>query len=121
MTQQFTITGRLPGYNELSSGWHYHARHRVKMSAMEAVGWEIKRQGIQPVEGKVVVTITCYERDRRRDDDNVTSGAAKIILDALKNNGIIAGDGRKYVECVKVPARVDRENPRVEVELRRAE
>jgi Holliday junction resolvase RusA-like endonuclease len=82
---------------------------------MDVVGWEIKRQRVKPVAGKVTVTISCYEPSRKRDDDNVTSGAGKVILDALKNCGIIKGDGQKYVRCIKNPVEVDRMNPRIEV------
>ena len=84
---------------------------------MDVIGWEIKKQSIRPVNGKVVITISCYEPNARRDDDNVTSGAAKCILDALQHQRIIKGDGQKYVRCVKRPAAVDRVNPRVEITI----
>lgn len=113
---QFTVPGRLPGYNELGAG-HWARRGRIKREAMEAVGWIIKANGIQPITSKVQVEIRCYEQNRRRDDDNVTSGASKIILDALQNIGILKGDGQKYVRCVKHPVEVDCENPRIEITI----
>lgn len=111
---RFTIPGRLPGYNELNHG-HWAARQRVKSEAMNKVGWTAKATKLKPIRSKVNIKIRCYEPNRRRDDDNVTSGASKVILDALQNCGIILGDGQKYVRCTKYPVEVDKENPRVEV------
>ena len=117
--QSFVIPGRLPGYNELNkSGWGNN--YRVKTKALELVEWYIKVApfGITPVSEKITVEIRCFEPNARRDDDNVTSGASKIILDALQQMGIIKGDGQRYVQCIKHPVEVDRENPRIEVTLR---
>lgn len=100
MTQTFTIPGRLPGYNEL----HKHpwqAARRVKQEAMDAVIWAARAARIQPVQGRCVVKICCYEPNRRRDVDNVKAGANKVILDALQQMGILKGDGQKYVADVK--------------------
>ncbi|MDL2254425.1 RusA family crossover junction endodeoxyribonuclease, partial [Ruminococcaceae bacterium OttesenSCG-928-I18] len=82
----FTIPGRLPGYNELTVG-HWAARGRVKQAAKDKVAVYIRQTRIQPIAGKVTVEIRCYEPNRRRDCDNVTSGAAKVILDALQACG----------------------------------
>lgn len=114
--QRLIIPGRLPGYNELVKG-HWASRHAAKKAAMDIVGWEARRQHIQPVKEKATVAITCYEQNARRDDDNTTSGAAKVILDALQTCGILRGDGQKYVRCVKMPVEIDRTNPRIEVEI----
>lgn len=116
MEAKFTIQGRLPGYNELTHG-HWASCQRIKNVAMETVGWAAEAAKIKPVRGRVKVTIRCYEPNRRRDDDNVTSGASKVILDALQNCGILSGDGQKYVRCIKRPVEVDKANPRVEVEI----
>lgn len=109
-----TIPGRLPGYNELTHG-HWAARQRVKDAAMMVVGWRMREARLQMFTGKVTVEIRCYEKDARRDDDNVTSGAAKVILDAMQKCGILANDNQKHVRCVKHPVEVDRKNPRVEI------
>lgn len=120
MKNQYTIPGRLPGYNELTKG-HWAARQRVKQAAMDLVGWNIKAQGMWRYTGKITVEIRCFEPNRKRDDDNVTSGAAKVILDAMKNMSMIQGDGQRYVRCVKHPVEVDRERSRVEIEIREAQ
>lgn len=117
MTQTFTIPGRLPGYNEL----HMHpwqVARRVKKEAMDAVIWAAREARLQPVKGRCVVRICCYEPNRRRDVDNVKAGANKVILDALQQVGILAGDGQKYVADVQTTVEVVREDPRVEVIIR---
>jgi Holliday junction resolvase RusA-like endonuclease len=116
---RMTIPGKLPSYNDLNKG-HWSQCAKVKSEAMRTVGWIINAYHLRPVAGKVTVTIRCYEPNAKRDDDNVTSGAAKVILDALKNKGIIKNDGQRYVRCVKCPTMIDRENPRVEVEIEEA-
>lgn len=64
------------------------------------------------------MTISCYEPNARRDVDNVTSGAGKVILDALQEIGVLQGDGRKYIAQVIYSAvEVDRKNPRVEISI----
>ena len=64
------------------------------------------------------VYITCWEPNMRRDDGNVKAGASKVILDALQDIGVLAGDGRKYVKSYDMPVELDRGNPRIVVEIR---
>jgi len=113
MKQLFTVKGRLPGYNELRQ--HHMVAARVKRLAMETVGWAAKAQKIEPVTGPVTIKITCYEPNARRDPDNVTSGAAKCILDALQNIGVLKNDNRKHVKPILPPPKIDKEDPRVEI------
>ena len=115
--QRFLIEGRLPGYNELHQQPWYKSR-RIKQEAMDRVKWYARTAGISKIQGRCTVTITCYEPNARRDVDNVTSGASKVILDALQQLGVLKGDGRKYVAQVICPAvEIDRTYPRVEVEI----
>lgn len=115
--QKLVIPGKLCGINELTRG-HWATRNRTKQDSLQLVAAYIRQQRLQAVDGKVTITIQCYEPNQRRDDDNVTGGAAKVILDALQATGIIKSDGQKYVQCVKLPAILDRQNPRIEVEVR---
>ena len=117
--QTFTISGRLPGLNEIinTSKGHWSSYRKLKNDAMETVQWHILQHKIKPV-GKAQIIIKCYEPNARRDADNVLAGAWKIILDAMQKAGTIEGDGRKYIEIVAAPVEVDRVNPRIEVEIR---
>lgn len=120
MIYQFTVEGHLPGYNELHRQWQ--KSYRVKQEAMDWVIWAARAAKIPPIQDKCRIDIACFEPNARRDVDNVTSGAGKIILDALQQAGILAGDGRKYVgQVAYMPVTVDRLEPRVEVTIREAE
>lgn len=117
MTQRFVIPGRLPGYNELTRG-HWRERQDTKNYGMNIAAAHARQAKIKPVKGRVNIRVSCYEKDKRRDFDNVLSGAAKVVFDALKNMGVIKGDGQRYVEYQPVPVATDRDNPRIEVELK---
>lgn len=120
MAQELIIPGRLPGYNELTTG-HWARRNRVKRVSMDIVTWEIMRQDIQPVSGKAIVQITCYEPSRKRDPSNVRSGAEKIILDALQNSGIIRNDNWRWLEDKPSMVEYDKHQPRVDVRIEEAD
>lgn len=62
------------------------------------------------------ITVTFFEKDYRRDTDNILGGL-KYILDGLVNAGIIVDNGRKYVDLSVNPVMVDRKNPRIEIEI----
>lgn len=112
--QRFIIPGRLPGYNELKSKC-WQASMRVKNEAMNRV--QIHALSIKPIRAKAVITIACFEPNAKRDPDNVQSGAAKIILDALQRCGKLANDNRRHVELHHVPVEVDRVDPRIVVSI----
>lgn len=114
--QRFTIPGRLPGYNELKDG-HWAVRQKKKQAAMDVVTLCARADRIKPVKGQCYIRIVCFEGSQRRDEDNVKSGACKVILDALQQAGILAGDGRKYISKTDIEIQIDRQNPRVEVEI----
>ena len=62
-----------------------------------------------------------YERDMRRDLDNVSSFGRKVIQDALVKAAILKGDGWKYVVGFSDRFEVGKENPRIEVLIREVE
>jgi len=118
LLQVFEIPGRLPGYNELNSG-HWATRYAIKQRAVSDVYYCIKDARIQPV-GRAVVYIRCYEGTRRRDVDNVQSGASKVVLDALVTARVLKNDSRRYVKDVIAMVEIAKE-PRVEVVIEEVE
>lgn len=118
---RFIIPGRLPCMNDLI------AANRLNKYAGAGVKKKTQRQIIlilQPqVQGqrfteKVNIRIEYYEKDMRRDEDNVMS-AAKFILDAMQDIGFIKNDSRKYVHLTQ-EVFTDRDNPRIEIEVNEA-
>lgn len=124
MKQNFTISGRLPGFNQLTHG-HWAKCARLKRESMSAVMWYAKaaRPRLVPCEKRVTVRLTCYEqtRGRRRDEDNIIGGAQKIILDALQRLGVLQGDDPRWVQMGAARVEWVQGDPRIVVELEEVE
>ena len=117
---RLTIPGRMPGLNEFIAACNsaYGEGHRMKQDNMHAAMWQIKAQlrGVKFTK-PVFLLFTFYERDRRRDKDNVAGFAHKAIQDALVQCKIIQDDGWDYVTGHLDLFKVDRNNPRIVVEF----
>lgn len=119
---RFTIYGRLDGLNTVIDA---NRRNKYSGAKIKAQNDEICRsyipktlRGIQ-LSYPVIVTIDWYEKDRRRDLDNIYSGK-KFILDALVECGVLQGDGQKWVTGLVDRIHTDRKNPRIEVSIMEA-
>ena len=116
---EFIVYGRLDGLNEYTSA---NRSNRYKGSQMklknEAIVIEaIKRFQLEKVKNyPVQLNIVWYEKNKRRDVDNITF-ATKFIQDALVKQGILIDDGQKYINKISHDVQVDKEYPRIEVEI----
>lgn len=115
-----TIKGRLPGLNEYTEACRTDSRTgaRMKREAQDIVMWHILSQ----IRGRrftkpVFLLFTFYEQDRRRDRDNVSSFARKVIQDALVKCGNLKDDGWDHVTGYLDRFDVDKSNPRIVVEF----
>ena len=108
---------KLPSLNEYTKACrtNAYAGAKMKAEAEEQLGWMIKAQGIQKAEGCQAVNFTWHETNRKRDLDNIAF-AKKFVLDALVANGVLAGDGQKYVGVFTDSLKIDNEYG-VEVEM----
>lgn len=92
--------GKLPSLNELidKGRTNRYVGARVKKRLTNKLAWIFKAQAKgKRYQEHVNIAIHCYEGSYRRDDDNVLSGACKVILDALQVAEIIPNDSPKYV------------------------
>ena len=97
---RLTYKGKLPSLNELikAGRTNRYVGAKVKRELTQDLAWIFKVQARgKKYSEKVVISIHCYEGNLRRDDDNVLSGACKVILDALQVAGIIKNDSPIYV------------------------
>ena len=78
-----------------------------------AAGWMARAAGVEPLRGPVAVTLRVFRGRKAGDLDN----KIKVCLDSL--NGIAWDDDSQVVELHAFMAD-DKQNPRVEVELRGA-
>ncbi len=115
---KFDIEGRLPGLNEMIDAakqgkGKYQPYSMMKQTYTDMVAWLAKKL---PKYEQVNITITWYEPNEKRDPDNIMAGA-KFILDGLVKAGTIPNDTRRYIKSITHIPELDRDNPRVEVEI----
>ena len=117
---RLTIPGRLPGLNEYTDACRTNPRAgaRMKQQAQELVMWHILSQIRRCKFTKpVFLLFTFYEQDRRRDHDNVSSFARKVIQDALVKAGTLQDDGWDQVTGYLDKFAIDKKKPRIVVEF----
>jgi Holliday junction resolvase RusA-like endonuclease len=112
------IPGRLPGLNEIIDAakqgkGKYQPYAMMKEHYTTMIAWLAKKL---PKYEKVGLLITWHEPDRRRDPDNITAGQ-KFILDGMVAAGTIPNDSQKHIKGILHRFGVDKQNPRVEVEI----
>ena len=115
-----TIPGRLPGLNEYTNACRTNPKkgNQMKADAQDAVMWQILSHMRRcKFQRPVFLLFTFYEQDRRRDRDNVSSFARKVIQDALVKCGTLQDDGWDYVTGYLDRFEVDKKNPRIVVEF----
>jgi Holliday junction resolvase RusA-like endonuclease len=116
---QLIIKGTMPGTNEYTQenrGSRYSGGD-LKKEQTERVFWACREQGLDAHLGKHNYEFTWYEKDHKRDPDNI-HGAVKFIFDGLYKAGIIENDTQKYVGSIHHNAiEVDKNYPRVEVQI----
>lgn len=113
------IPGVLPTLNELvdlgKSHWAQYARAKQKAERKIrwVVGWPFCQHHCYRVAYK-------YCRpDARTDPSNVHAGAEKVVLDALQDMGLLAGDGHGQHRGSSYTVRkVRREAARTEIEIK---
>lgn len=117
---KLTIPGQLPGLNDYIGALDKsrHAGATLKKTAQHTVEWCAKKQlsKFRPT-GPVWMKYTWYERNKRRDKDNVSSFGRKVIQDGLVKAGVLKNDGWAQIEGFSDAFRVDAKRPRVEVEI----
>lgn len=119
---RFVIPGRLPGLNEYTRANRSNAYQGAKMKqdAENLIIYQIRSQlaveGVKMIDRPVTINFTWFEKDLRRDLDNVAF-AKKFILDALVKAKKLEDDSPKYVKGFSDTFKIDKKNPRIEVSL----
>lgn len=114
----------LPGLNEYIEA---ERSHRQKGAAMKrqwqrSVALALRRQLRGPLREPVTMHYTWYERDRRRDKDNISAFGRKVIQDAMvRDLHALKNDGWSNIDGFSDRFRVDKHHPRVEIEITEAE
>lgn len=121
MNQTLIISGRLPGMNEIITmltGRQGRYVYNVRKKEIEGMICLLARkQGIKAVIGRYSVEFHWYEKNKRRDLDNICA-AKKFILDGLVSAGILPQDSQKFLTGFRDYPYIDRVNPRIEVVIK---
>ncbi len=122
MEYKFTILGRLDGLNTYTAAnrTNYQKGGRMKRDNEDTFIWSIRQQlpGVRiDRETPVLIYYRFYERDCRRDGDNILSCATKFIQDSLTKTHVLAEDNRSCIPHFYHDIFVDKENPRIEVTI----
>lgn len=112
---KLTIPGTLPGLNEIidAAKGHWNNYREMKELHTNHVAWRAKRL---PAIQSADLIITWYCKDKRKDKDNIMAGT-KFILDGLQKANVIPNDGWTEIRDITNRFRVDKLEPRVEVEI----
>lgn len=120
MQHTLIISGRLDNLNDYITACRtnqYKGAH-LKTKNERKVQAEIYEQlGRLRITRPVRMRYRWYEKDRRRDLDNVSSFGRKVIQDALVQTHVLQNDGWKEITGFSDEFFVDADNPRIEVEI----
>ena len=114
------IHGRLENLNDYITACRSNPHQGAKMKARneQKVQAEIYEQlGRLRITNPVRMTYRWYEKDRRRDLDNVSSFGRKVIQDALVKTKVLQNDGWSNIIGFCDSFSVDKDNPRIEIEI----
>lgn len=111
------IQGRLPTLNEIldCAKRSKYIYAEMKKTNDDLVAWTAISQKI-PKSIKADYEITWVCKDQSFDKDNIMAGQ-KFIFDGLRASGTIKNDGWKQIGDVTHRFRVDKVNPRIEIEI----
>ena len=123
-TVRIIIDGRLSGLNEYTRECrrNRYAGAKLKKENEQKVFLGIMRSTLAKsrITKPVYITYKWYEPNKKRDLDNIAF-AKKFVQDALVANGILENDGWANIVGFCDEFYVDKENPRVEVEIMEVE
>ena len=128
MEYKFTFYGVLPNLNDYLQGERIPIRKNGKFTTKgNVMKQENQRKIIKilrrdllglHIQKPIEITYKFYELNRKRDLDNISAFAHKVIQDALVKAGTIENDGWKHIKGFTDEFYVDSENPRIEITLR---
>lgn len=128
MEYNFTYYGVLPNLNDYLQGERIPIRKNGKFTTKgNVMKQENQRKIIKilrrdllglHIQKPIEITYKFYEINRKRDLDNISAFAHKVIQDALVKAGTIENDGWKHIRGFSDEFYVDSENPRIEITLK---
>jgi Holliday junction resolvase RusA-like endonuclease len=120
MEYHLTILGRLEGLNDYTAACRTnpHKGNEMKRGAEDTVIWQIRGQlrGIH-INRPVILKYDFFEQNKKRDLDNISSFAHKVIQDSLVKTGVLKNDGWSEIIGYLDQFYCDGKRPRIEVTI----
>ena len=127
MEYKLIIQGRLDGLNDYLAAERVTCRiggkfttkgNVMKQSTQTMIIWLIRQQLKNVnINKQIVLKYKFFEPNKKRDLDNISAFAHKVIQDSLVLAKIISNDGWKNIKGFSDEFYVDKEKPRIEVIL----
>jgi len=92
-------------------------QQRLKKTEEARVQTEIMLAKLKKINTSVYITYKFYRKDKKKDKSNIAAFARKVIEDSLVKMGILKNDGWNDVEGYHDEFYIDKDNPRIEVEI----
>lgn len=118
MIYKLIILGRLPGLNQYTDAnrGNCYKGSKMKKKSEEIIDAEISQQlrGVH-ITNPVRIEFVYYEPNKRRDPDNISAFARKVILDSLVKKKVLKNDGWSEIYGFTDDFYCDTKVPRIEV------
>lgn len=113
---KLTINGEFPTLNEVIKASKSHHMAYANQKKDYTALTMIQTQKAPEIDYKADWVFTWYRKNRRNDPDNIQVGT-KYIFDGLVKAGKIKNDGWNEINSITHKFAVDKDNPRVEIEM----
>lgn len=120
MTYKVVVNGKFPSLNEFINACRTHkmaANNMKHKSQNEIAVYLVEQLQKVRIDKPVFIKYTYYEKNKKRDLDNISSYFHKVFQDSLVNCKIIHNDSWQYIVGFSDDFAVDNKNPRIEVEI----
>ena len=131
MDYKIVFNGTMPNLNDYLQGERIPIRKNGKFTTKgNLIKQENQRKIINiirkdllgvHIDKPIVINYSFFEPNRKRDLDNISAFAHKVIQDALVKAGTIENDGWKNIKGFSDEFYLDSENPRIEITLKEVE
>lgn len=117
MSTKIIIPGRFSGLNEFidanrRSRGRWNAGNKMKQEDQDRIRAYLPKVKIKK---RIFVEYCFYEKNARRDKDNISGYFHKIFQDAMVQAGVIENDGWKQIEGWTDYFYIDSKYPRIEI------
>ncbi|HHY37182.1 MAG TPA: hypothetical protein GX518_05790 [Firmicutes bacterium] len=106
-----------PTLNQIKD-MHWGTRCRLKEMWQQEVAVAAMNVGRPKFIQTEVQIVLFYDRERKRDQDNLMAAAGQFILDGLRYADVIPDDDLSTVVLPEIRVEIDREKPQVEIWLK---